>query len=81
MKEWFLWDGRIMKCVVLHSGKEINAGTVIHNNGFVDMTPEISLFTHKRFLKDGKWYRFVGWDHLDKNRNWQDIRMEEINNE
>ena len=70
-----------MKCVVLHSGKEINAGTVIQNNGFVDMTPEISLFTHKRFFFFFKWYRFVGWDHLDKNRNWQDIRMEEINNE
>ena len=73
--------GENMGSVVLNSGKEINADTVIHNNGFVDMTPEVSLFTHKRFLKDGKCYMFVGWDHLDKNRNWQDIRMEEINNE
>lgn len=49
-----------MESIVLISGKEINAGTVIHNNGFVDMTPEVSLFTQKRFLKDGKCYRFVG---------------------
>lgn len=69
-----------MESIVLNSGKEINAGTVIRNSGFVDITPEISLFTHKRFLKDGKYYRFVGWDHLDK-KNWQDIRMEEIDDE
>lgn len=68
-----------MESIVLNSGKEINAGTVIRNSGFVDITPEISLFTHKRFLKDGKYYRFVGWDYLDK-KNWRDIRMEEVSN-
>lgn len=81
MKECFFEKESNVESVVLHSGKEINAETVIRNNGFVDMTPEISLFTHKRFLKDGKYYRFVGWDHLDKNKNWQDIRMEEIDDE
>ena len=73
------WSGN-MESIVLISGKEVNAGTVIRDNGFVDMTPEVSLFTHKRLLKDGKCYRFVGWDHLDKNKNWQNIRMEEISN-
>ncbi len=70
-----------MGSVVLNSGKEINAQTVIRNNGFLDLTPEVSLFTHKKFFKDGKYYRFIGWDHLDKNKNWQDIKMEEINDE
>ena len=67
-----------MRSIVLKSGKEIDAGTVIADNGFIDVTPEISLFTHKRFVKDEKTYRFVGWDHIDNHRNWQDIRMEEL---
>ena len=67
-----------MESIILKSGKECDAGTVIAANGFIDVTPEISLFTNKRFVKDRKTYKFAGWDHVDKHRNWQDIRMEEF---
>ena len=81
MKEWFLWDGGNMKSIVLIGRKEIDVGTAIRNNGFIDTTPKVSFFINKKFLKDGKYYKYVSWDYLDKNKNWRCIRMEEIKNE
>ena len=64
--------------IILNSGKELSADSILRKHGFVDATPEISLFTHKIFEKNNKKYRFIGWDHLDSNRNWQDIKIKEI---
>lgn len=67
-----------MNMIILNSGKELSADSILRKHGFVDATPEISLFTHKIFEKNNKKYRFIGWDHLDSNRNWQDIKIKEI---
>ena len=67
-----------MNMIILNSGKELSANSILRKHGFVDATPEISLFTHKIFEKNNKKYRFIGWDHLDSNRNWQDIKIKEI---
>ena len=56
-----------------------DAGEIIKNNGFVDLTPEINLFTKKVFEKDGERYRFLGW-HKKVGRIglWKDVEMEKI---
>lgn len=64
--------------IVLSSGTNVDAVTVIKENGFIDITPEIGLTTQKVFSRDGKLYRFVGWDHLNENRCWQDVDMVEF---
>ena len=61
--------------IILSSGRTVDAMTVIKANGFFDTTPEISLMTQKVFCRDGKFYRFRGWNHLDENHCWQDIDM------
>ena len=67
-----------MATIILKSRYHGDAMDVLKVHGFVDTTPEISLCTHKTFIKNGKKYRFIGWDHLDSHKNWQDIKIKEI---
>ena len=63
--------------IVLKDNGDIDALTVIKNNGFIDTTPDISLCTAKVFEKGGEKYRFVGWHRLNPaKRTWEDVEME-----
>ena len=64
--------------IVLKSGGHVDAVNVIKEAGFVDITPDISLVTHKFFEKEGKLFVFNGWHRLDEKKNWQDVVLVQI---
>ncbi len=64
--------------IVLKSGHHLDAATVIKDAGFVDITPDISLATHKFFERDGKLFVFNGWHRLDEKKHWQDVEMVQV---
>lgn len=64
--------------IVLKSKSNVDAVAVIKEAGFVDITPDISLVTHKFFEKKGKLFVFNGWYRLDEKKNWQDVMLVQI---
>ena len=63
---------------VLMSNGNVDALDVIKSSGFKDTTPEISTCTKKIFEKDGKRYRCLGWHHLNQQKHWEDVELQEI---
>ena len=63
--------------MIIKANGSINAGTVAKENGFIDTTPETSLFTKKIFALGNKTYRFNGWCDL-VDRSYKSIEMVEI---
>lgn len=64
--------------IVLESGKRHDAVEIIKENGFIDITPDVSLVTHKFFEKNGKLYMFNGWNRLDENKRWKEVNLIEV---
>lgn len=64
--------------IILKSNDKIDALEVIKENGFTDLTPEISNASHKFFEKGGELFRFLGWHEQDKKYHWHDIEIIKI---
>lgn len=47
----------------LEANGHYDAMAVIRENGFEDVTPEISMLTQKTFKKNGRLWVFAGWTH------------------
>jgi hypothetical protein len=58
----------------LSANERVDAKSIITENGFIDLTPDTSLFTHKVFEKDGVKYRFDGWCEL-KDRKYTAVEL------
>ena len=62
---------------------ECFASTIIERHGFVDSTPEVGLVSSKIWKKDGKLYRFTGWENTPKTalmaNNPKYVNIEPIN--
>ena len=61
--------------VKLSANGECDALTIIKKNGFIDITPDVSLCTHKIFMKGDCFYRFDGWCDRNKKNLFDNVLM------
>lgn len=62
--------------IILKDNGKVNAHKIIKENGFTDLTPEISNISHKFYKKGGELFRFLGWHKQDtKTYLWHDIEI------
>lgn len=65
--------------IALQSDTNSDAMRVIKENGFQDLTQDVSLCTSKDFVKDGEQFRFAGWNDFNPVRGlWENVRLEKV---